>query len=158
VTRLPQIGDSVRREGEDHFEGYISNLADDQCQAFALDAPETIGGQYEYAEAQADQDRYIRIVPILFLVRGLHGWRWAPFDGRPQVGDAILSPIYFPNGVKAARQILAQAPGPEKHAEWQVVGQRGGAGLSQSDVAKAVAGLEGWSWEPARWSALKETT
>lgn len=79
--RMPAIGDAVRRyddKGEIVFDGFVLAVRDNSVTCVPAAATSDEDGNYS-----AD---CLGFVQVLSLVRGLHGWRWAPFDGRSEIG------------------------------------------------------------------------
>ncbi len=148
MTRMPQIGDSVRRtvDGKIVFEGYLSTVDGDCCGVV------TPAMRAWDSEVRQWDEEHIEFVPTLFLVRAMGGWQWAPFDGRPQVGDRLKWNVKFkPWNVF---EIVSM-----DDTRIDCIRRRGGADISHghvtldaSKLALAIAGLEEWDWEPARWS------
>jgi hypothetical protein len=166
MTRMPQIGDSARRivDGKVKMSGYIHSFENEYTAVFVSDSNIKENGKY-----------VSHSVDVLALVRGLGGWRWTPFDARPQVGDALLEERAVRMGVRYIIVAFPTSPGgiltcvvaspPQPKRSWNCTNEEGRDrmfDLPAADLAKAIAGVDGWSWEPARWSgsdnvANKET-
>lgn len=157
MTRMPMVGDSVRRvvDGKVLFEGYIVAAAVFESAA----EPPTVDlmGVWSAAEAR------VRPVPTYHLIRGQNGWSWAPFDAKPGVGDIVSGPEAL-RPLTAHHEYLLEHVSPTT-GEWRVsmrsaypgdpLGMwQGACRLDATAYAKAVAGLDGWSWQPARWSGV----
>lgn len=162
MTRMPQVGDSVRSVSPYRkVDGYIASVRH-------------TGGLETHTTPGADvvgivgpiQGR-ILYVETFKLIRGLDGWSWAPFDARPGVGDIVIGPPdrgFTPEFLLVALEAIrasgdwncaVRACGPvpgEPPSAWTT-----GVRLAAVNYAKAVAGLEGWSWRPARWSGVGAT-
>lgn len=108
------------------------------------------GGGHEIQETHGILVKDTIRVATLFLVRRLHGWRWVPQEVRPEirVGDTIMHPW---------------DDGPTRHLVIEQMGlgiwmteKLGGSSplrvaIHPSEIARAIAGLDGWSWIPAGW-------
>ena len=168
MSRLPEIGDHVWREenGTVTFDGYVLYVS----HGVASIAPKDAELRLSVADAEwfFVRDSGDMAVPLLALVRRLHGWRWAPHDFRPQVavGDIIegmLSESPDPKfkhsnvicaGLVRGRLLITAISDYGVNVLWlggpPVVNEEP-AFLDGQNVAKAIAGLDGWRWIPAGW-------
>lgn len=169
MSRLPQIGDHVWRvvDGKTVFDGYVADGDHHAVSGWrsAWCVPTNIimesssfGAQEFHIPHHAPQ-----IVAHIFLVRQLHGWRWVPHDLRPEVrpGDVLT----LTEGETVARFLVTHEVAAAGHYAFvtplnDAARQRLTArcdvvytdeALLASEAAKALAGIDGWSWEPARW-------
>lgn len=158
--RLPTIGDSVRRvvDGKVEFDGLVASTRGSAVFVARPHVPLEVvrNGEWPAICAIGTRDDAMEL-PAVYLVRRLHGWRWAPFDGRPQLGDTVT---HLRNGYPddTCRMTLWHAcrdgEAGVRVGEWHARREADGSDetLSERDMAKAIAGIDGWSWEPARWS------
>lgn len=106
-------------------------------------------------------------VPVVNLLHRLNGWRWSPHNARPQVGDIICTDLakrqgFVPTAAQATHFLLmGQCTEFATQKDWWNALPSYDGGLTYTEtptiltdgfIAKAIAGIDGWSWLPAIWA------
>lgn len=164
MTRLPQIGDHVWRvvDGKTVFDGYVAVSGDSGTVGLVRSEAPMQTHSIETSLAAPDDDsceRHYRMplsafVSKVALVRQLHGWRWVPHDLRPEVKPGDMLTLTRPDGAVYRYLILDSQGEPGIAYRPLDVPSATHAGfnwIGRDEAANALAGLDGWSWEPARW-------
>lgn len=147
MSRLPEVGDHVWRVEVDGktvaFDGFVIGTPSAGVTVVvprnqSLATTDSMGCLASAGSLRID---------TLLLVRHLHGWRWVPREFRPEVrpGDVLVETV--PGG---AGKLLV---GRETAHGWECtsVAQGWRVVVVHADVARAIAGLDGWRWIPAGW-------
>lgn len=134
--RTPQIGDAVRRSHAGGvFEGFIIGVYGAEARVATERACWMLGARETVQEDEA------RNVPLVCLIRGFDNWRWQPFDGEPRAGDMIISDT-------GRRVVLSEREEDGWGAVDPETGTRIHYGVPYRYLTMAIAGIDGWRWEP----------